>query len=149
MRGRALSLALDSLVRPNSVRCRDIDIQIYRRGSPHATAALALGSLPMPVYRCPNVLACRRSNYVSLPERLTPLKKKKPARRGLAGHGGDSEATLSEGESPARYGDALDRRGLVEWRCELPRMCYRLSTLHLFRRMSASRKQLAKRPRLK
>ena len=97
MRGRALSLALDSLVRPNSVRCRDIDIQIYRRGSPHATAALALGSLPIPVYRCPNVLACQRSNYVSLPERLTPLKKKKPARRGLAGHGGDSEATLSEG----------------------------------------------------
>lgn len=96
MRGRALSLALDSLVRPNSVRCRDMDIQIYRRGSPHATAALALGSLPMPVYRCPNVLACRRSNYVSLPERLTPLKKKRPARRGLAGHGGDSEATLSE-----------------------------------------------------
>lgn len=149
MRGRALSLALDSLVRPNSVRCRDIDIQIYRRGSPHATAALALGSLPIPVYRCPNVLACQRSNYVSLPERLTPLKKKKPARRGLAGHGGDSEATLSEGESPARYGDALDRRGLVERRCELPRMCYRLPTLHLFRRMSASRKQLAKRPRLK
>lgn len=39
--------------------------------------------------------------------------------------------------------------GLVVRRCELPRMCYRLSTLHLFRRMSASRKQLAKRPRLK
>ena len=70
--GAGFLLALDSLVRPNSVRCRDIDIQIYRRGSPHATAALALGSLPMPVYRCPNVLACRRSNYVSLPERLTP-----------------------------------------------------------------------------
>lgn len=45
--------------------------------------------------------------------------------------------------SPARYGDALDRRGLVVRRCELPRICYRLSTLHLFRRMSASRKQLA------
>lgn len=43
----------------------------------------------------------------------------------------------------------LDRRGLVIRRCELPRICYRLSTLHLSRRMSASRKQLAKRSWLK
>ena len=79
-----------------------------------------------------------------------PLKKKRPARRGLAGHGGDSEAALVRGGgSPARYGDAHDRRGLAIRRCELPRICYRLSTLHLFRRMSASRKQLTKRPRLK
>ena len=75
-------------------------IQIYRyiRGSAHATAALAPGSLPIPVYRCPNVLACRRSSYASLPERLTPPKKKRPARRGLAGYGGDSEAALVRGD---------------------------------------------------
>lgn len=56
---------------------------------------------------------------------------------------------LVRGDRLRVMGDALDRRGLVERRCELPRMCYRLSTLHLFRRMSASRKQLAKRSRLK
>lgn len=55
---------------------------------------------------------------------------------------------LVRGIACALWG-ALDRRGLVVRRCELPRMCYRLSTLHLFRRMSASRKQLAKRSRLK
>lgn len=55
---------------------------------------------------------------------------------------------LVRGIAGALWG-ALDRRGLVVRRCELPRMCYRLSTLHLFRRMSASRKQLAKRSRLK
>lgn len=38
------------------------------------------------------------ANYASLPERLTPLKKKRPARRGLAGHGGDSEAALVRGD---------------------------------------------------
>lgn len=55
---------------------------------------------------------------------------------------------LVRGIACALWG-ALDRRGLAVRRCELPRMCYRLSTLHLFRRMSASRKQLAKRSRLK
>lgn len=55
---------------------------------------------------------------------------------------------LVRGFACALWG-ALDRRGLVVRRCELPRMCYRLSTLHLFRRMSAIRKQLAKRSRLK
>ena len=59
-------------------------IQIYRyiRGSAHATAALAPGSLPIPVYRCPNVLACRRSSYASLPERLTPPEKRRGPREG-------------------------------------------------------------------
>ena len=55
---------------------------------------------------------------------------------------------LVRGIACALWG-ALDRRGLAVRRCELPRMCYRLLTLHLFRRMSASRKQLAKRSRLK
>ena len=40
---------------------------------------------------------------------------------------------LVRGIACALWG-ALDRRGLAVRRCELPRMCYRLSTLHLFRR---------------
>ena len=84
----------------------------------------------------------------SLSERRTP-EKEAAREKGARGPWRRFGSSASEGGSPARYGDALDRRGLAIRRCELPRICYRLSTLHLFRRMSASRKQLAKRPRLK
>lgn len=84
----------------------------------------------------------------SLPKRRTP-EKEEAREKGAHGPWRRFGSSASEGGSPARYGDALDRRGLAIRRCELPRICYRLSTLHLFRRMSASRKQLAKRPRLK